>query len=698
MSQLENRMIVRCSRAALVAVCVSASCVSPIFAQEATPAPALQPLSAIPYTPSLDLNSMDRSADPCVDFYKYTCGGWMKNNPIPADQSAWDVYAKLDQENSQFLWGILEQDAKLKDRTPVQQKIGDYYASCMDTAAIDKLGLKPLQPELDRIAAIDNRKALAEFLREGADRRGLYFFGAGSQQDAKNSEAVIVGLFAGGLGLLDRDYYLKTDAKSEEIRKRYVAYLAQLLVMAGEPQTSADKQAASTMQIETALAKASLTRVERRDPYKTYHPMKLDEVEALAPALEIDAYLHGENLSPALLTSINVSQPKFFAALQAELANQPLDALKAYLRVHALNNAAPSLDSNFVNANFDFYRKYLRGVPQIKPRWQRCEEQVDDYLGEALGQEFVARTFGADTKAKVVLMTDQIETAMQQEIEHLDWMSDATKKQAILKLHAVRNKIGYPDKWRDYSSLTISPDDYFGNVVHAHVFEEKRDWAKVGKPVDRGEWGMTPPTVNAYYNGYMNDINFPAGVLQPPLYDPKEDDAPNYGNTGSTIGHELTHGFDDEGRKFDAQGNLKDWWTPQDAKGFEDRINCVRDQYAKYVIVDDIHINSKLTSGEDVADLGGTLLAYIAWKKQAEGQNLQPKDGLTPDQRYFIGMGQWACENERPENQRVNAITDPHSPGRARVNGPVSNMPEFASAFGCKAGQPMVNAPMCKVW
>jgi putative endopeptidase len=682
----------------LISACVSAGCVSPIFAQNSTQTPPLQPLSAIPYTPGLDLNSMDRSADPCVDFYKYTCGGWMKNNPIPPDQARWDVYGKLDQENSQFLWGILEEDAKLKDRTPTQQKIGDYYAACMNTAAIDKLGLKPLQPELDRIAAIGDRKQLAEFLRDGADSRGLYFFRAGSQQDSKNAEMVIVALGAGGLGLPDRDYYIKTDAKSEEIRKRYVAYLAQLLVMAGEPQARADEQAATTMKIETALAQASLTRVERRDPYKTYHPMKMDEVEALAPALEIGAFLHGENLSPALLTSINVSQPKFFAALQAELANQPLDALKAYLRVHALSNAAQNLDSNFETAHFDFYSKYLRGVPQIKPRWQRCEEQVDGYLGEALGQEFVARAFGAETKAKVVTMTNQIEAAMQQEIEQLDWMSDATKKQAVLKLHAVRNKIGYPDKWRDYSSLTISPDDYFGNVVRARVFEEKRGWSKVGKPVDRGEWGMTPPTVNAYYNDHMNDINFPAGVLQPPLYDPKEDDAPNYGNTGGTIGHELTHGFDDEGRQFDAQGNLKDWWTPQDAKGFEERINCQRDQYAKYIVVDDIHINSKLTSGEDVADLGGTLLAYIAWKTQTAGQNLQTKDGFTPDQRFFIGYAQWACENIRAEDLRLSAVTDPHSPGVYRVNGIVSNMPQFVTAFGCKAGQPMVNAQMCKVW
>jgi endothelin-converting enzyme/putative endopeptidase len=686
-------MIARCIGLALAGVCFTAG-----FAQEAPSSAPLKPLAAIPYTPSLDVKSLDRSADPCVDFYQYTCGGWMKNNPIPPDQSSWSVYGKLANENSQFLWGILEEDAKLKERTPTQQKIGDYYAACMDTAAIDKLGLKPLQPELDRIAAIQDRKALAEFLREGADRRGLYFFAAGPEQDAKNAESVIVGLRAGGLGLPDRDYYVKTDAKSEEIRKRYAAYLAQLLTLAGEPQAKAEADAAAAMRIETALAKASLTRVERRDPYKTYNPMELEQADALVPAVELKAYLAVEGVPQASLATINVSQPKFFAALQTALANEPLDDLKAYLRAHALNNAAAGLSSDFENAQFDFFSKYLRGVPQMQPRWKRCERQVDRNLGEALGQEFVARTFGAETKAKVVTMTEQIEAAMQEEIEHLDWMSEATKKQAILKLHAVRNKIGYPDKWRDYSSLTISPDDYFGNIVRAHVFNDKREWAKVGKPVDHGEWHMTPPTVNAYYNDQMNDINFPAGVLQPPLYDPKEDDAPNYGNTGGTIGHELTHGFDDQGRQFDAQGNLKDWWTAADAKGFEDRINCQRDQYAQYVIVDDIHINSKLTSGEDVADLGGTLLAYIAWKKQTAGMSLQPKDGFTPDQRFFIGYAQWACENNRPENQRVSAITDPHSPGSARVNGIVTNMPQFAAAFGCKAGQPMVKAPICKVW
>jgi len=679
----------------LVPLALAAASLHPCFAQTA---PADQPLTKIPYSPSLDVTSMDRTADPCTDFYQYVCGGWMKNNPIPADQAGWSVYAKLANENRQQLWGILDADMKADHRTPVQQKIGDYFAACMDTDAINALGLKPLQPELDKIAAIQSRGQIAEFLREGANERGLYFYGVRAEQDPKNAAMMIVGVGAGGLGLPDRDYYTKTDAKSQETRQKYVEYMGHLLVLAGEPQAQADADAAATMKIETTLAEASLTRVERRNPYNLYHPRKIADVDAMAPALQLSVYLRDEHVPDAVLGNINVSQPKFVAALQNELATEPLDSLKAYLRIHAISAAAPSLSTPFEEAQFDFYSNYLRGVPVMQARWKRCEGQVDRYLGEALGQEFVRLDFSPDTKQKVTVMTEQIEQAMQQEIEGLDWMSPATKQAAITKLHAVRNKIGYPDKWRDYSALTVERGDYYGNVLRAHVFAEKRDWAKVGKPVDRTEWGMTPPTVNAYYSPEMNDINFPAGVLQPPLYDPQEDDAPNYGNTGGTIGHELTHAFDDEGRQFDGQGNLKDWWTPEDAKNFEDRINCLRDQYAGYVVVDDIHINSKLTSGEDVADLGGTLLAWEAWKKQTAAMHLENKDGFTPDQRFFIGYAQWACENERPENERANAITDPHSPGRYRVNGIVSDMPQFATAFGCHAGQPMVNAKMCKVW
>jgi endothelin-converting enzyme/putative endopeptidase len=658
---------------------------------------APQPLSAIPYSPSLDLTSLDRTVDPCVDFYKFSCGGWQKNNPIPADQAGWSVYAKLGMENQQFLWGILQQDATAKNRTPVQQKVGDYFAACMNTDAIDAEGVKPLQPALERLDSITTREQVAGALALLHHRlAGSFFFAARVGQDAVDSSLEIVELGAGGLGLPDRDFYLKTDPKSVKLREQYVAYIVKLLGLAGEMPEQAKADADSILKIETALAKSSLTRVERRDPHKTYHIMTVAELSGLTPEIDWQRYFAVQG-APGV-AKLNVSQPEFMKAVQTELTTEPVDALKAYVKFHVLTSAATYLSAPFREANFDFYSKTLRGVPAMPPRWKTCTQAVDRSLGEALGQEFVARTFSPDMKAKTQLMTEQIEAAMAQEIQGLDWMSPETKVEALRKLHAIRNKIGYPDKWRDYSSLEVNPDDYLFDAEQAYLFEQKRNWDKLGKPVDLNEWGMTPPTVNAYFNPQMNDINFPAGVLQPPLYDPREDDAPNYGNTGATIGHELTHAFDDEGRQFDAKGNLRDWWTLADAKGFEDRINCVRDQYAGYVIVDDIHINSKLTSGEDVADLGGTLLAYIAWKKQTAGQDLKTVDGFTPDQRFFVGMAQWACENDRPENQRVQAATDPHSPGFARINGVVSNMPQFARAFGCKTGQPMVHVPACKVW
>jgi endothelin-converting enzyme/putative endopeptidase len=683
-------------KTAAVTTLMLAGCyVSPGFAQNAAPA---QPLPAIPYSPSLDVTSLDRSVDPCVDFYKFSCGGWQKLNPIPPDQASWSVYAKLAIENQQFLWGILKDDADAtRPRTPVQQKVGDYFAACMNTSAIDALGTKPVQPAIERIDALKSRTGIAiAIARLHHDLAGSYFFSAGVGQDAVDASTEIVQVGSGGLGLPDRDYYLKTDPKSVKIREQYTAFVQQILTLAGEPAGQSASDAQAILKIETALAKATLTRVERRDPHKTYHMMTVAELSQLAPAIDWTGYLATEG-APGV-TKLNVSQPEFIKAVQTELTGEPIDALKAYLRFHMLSAAAPYLSEPFRQANFDFFSKTLRGVPAMPPRWKTCTQGVDRSLGEALGQEFVRRTFSPEMKAKTQLMTEQIETAMAHEIEGLDWMSPETKQEALRKLHAIRNKIGYPDHWRDYTALTIKPDDFAGDVARAYRFDQERNWHKLGKPVDLNEWGMTPPTVNAYFSPQMNDINFPAGVLQPPLYDTREDDAPNYGNTGATIGHELTHAFDDEGRQFDAKGNLRDWWTKADARNFEDRINCIRDQYAGYVVVDDIHINSRLTSGEDVADLGGTLLAYIAWKKQTEGQKLTPIDGFTPEQRFFIGMGQWACENSRPENLRVTAATDPHSPGFARINGVVSNMPEFQKAFSCKAGQPMVHVPACKVW
>src|SRR6266545_4641130 len=577
----------------------------PILAQEPKPAPQKpqpapppkqtptepqkpkeHPLTALPYTPSLDVPSMDRTADPCVDFYQYTCGGWMKNNPIPPDQASWSVYGKLAEENGEFLWGILEEAAKPSpDRTPAQQKVGDYFEACMDEAHIEALGATPLKPVLDEIAGLKSKRDLAHLLADQhqKDYGSGWLFGFGSDQDFGDSKA------------------------------------------------QAEKDAKTVLRVETDLAKASLTRVERRNPYNLYHKMSPAELASLTPSFAWARYLADNGLTD--IKTLNVTEPKFFKALDKEIKSVPLSDWKAYLRWHAAHSRAPYLSKNFVVEDFDFYRKTLRGVNELPPRWKRCVRYVDRDLGEALGQEFVRRTFSADTKAKTVDMTRRVEAAMQSEIQSLDWMTDATKQRATEKLHAVANKIGYPDRWRNYAPLDVKRGDFFGNATRATVFESRRELAKIGRPVDRGEWGMTPPTVNAYYNPQMNDINFPAGVLQPPLYDPKLDDAPNYGNTGSTIGHELTHAFDDEGRQFNAEGNLKDWWTKDDAKGFEDRINCLRDQFATYVVVDDIHINSKLTSGEDVADLGGTLLAYLAWKKQTAGQDLKDAGGFTPDQR-----------------------------------------------------------------
>ncbi|HUE04912.1 MAG TPA: M13 family metallopeptidase [Bryobacteraceae bacterium] len=656
------------------------------------------PLQSLPYSPSLDLTDMDRSVNPCEDFYHYTCGGWLKKNPIPADQSSWSVYAKLTQDNERFLWGILEDTAKPNPaRSAVEREIGDFFAACMDEAGVEKAGASPLAPELSAIGALKSVADLPEFLaREHAAQDFGMLFSFSSSQDYADSSREIAFAGAGGLGLPDRDYYTKTDAKSEEIRQKYVAHVARMLALLGDSAAQSAQEAQSIMRIETALAKASLTRVEQRDPYNLFHKMDRAKLQALTPAFNWTPYLKVSGLGE--LNECNVSEPAFFKEVQTLLTATPMAEWKAYLRWHLVNSRAAYLSKPFADANFEFYGKYLRGTPEQRPRWKRCVQYVDSDLGEALGQVFVERTFSADMKARTLKMTKEIEKAMEDDIKQLPWMSEATKQQALAKLHGVTNKIGYPDKWRDYSSIRIERADFAGDVYRADVFEGRRQLAKIGKPVDRGEWGMTPPTVNAYYDPQMNDINFPAGVLQPPLFDPKMDDAPNYGDTGGTIGHELTHGFDDEGRQFDAHGNLHDWWTPADAKEFQKRADCVSDQYAQYTVVDDIKINSKLTLGEDVADLGGELLAYMAWKDATRDQQLNPIDGFTPDQRFFIGFAQWACGDERAESKRVHAITDPHSPSEFRVNGVVVNMPEFAAAFACKVGQPMVRKDPCRVW
>jgi putative endopeptidase len=662
--------------------------------------PTQAPEPVLPYSPSLDVGSMDKAIDPCVDFYQYSCGGWQKKNPIPPDQVAWGVYGKLYQDNLQFLRGILEQAAAGKgQRDAVTQEIGDFYSACIDEAAVEKAGLGPLKPELAQIAQLKSSRQLAPLVaRLQLDLGGTILFQSGSLQDPDNSEQQIAGLTQGGIGLPDRDYYTKDDAKSKEIRERYLQHVQKTFELLGDKPEIAKQNAETVMRIETALAGASMTRVERRDPYKRKNKIKLAELEQMAPSFDWPLYFRTLKTPPFEI--INVAPPSFFKELEARFKSEPLDGWKNYLRFHLANGYSPYLSSAFVQENFEFYTKYLRGAKELQPRWRRCVQFTDRDLGEALGQAYVRKVFSPELKASTVDMVRRIEDAMALRISQLDWMSQETKEQALTKLHGIRNKIGYPEKWRDYSSVKIARNDFLGNVQRATEFERHRNFNKVGRPVDHGEWGMSPPTVNAYYNGAMNDINFPAGVLQPPLYDAKMDDAPNYGNTGGTIGHELTHGFDDQGSKFDAKGNLRDWWTGEDKRKFEERTKCVADQYAQYVVVDDIHINSRLTLGEDVADLGGEILAYIAWKAATKDKDLQSVDGLTPEQRFFIGFAQWDCSNEREENLRVRALTDPHSPSRYRINGVVVNMPEFAHAFACKAGQPMVNPPekVCKVW
>ncbi|MGB8729825.1 MAG: M13 family metallopeptidase [Candidatus Sulfotelmatobacter sp.] len=671
-----------------IAALLSVSLLSLASAQQSTSA-------ASKHEPALDVTSMDRTVDPCADFFKYSCGGWIKNNPIPPDQSSWSTYSKMQDENRARLRGILE-TAAVPDarRDAAAQKIGDYYASCMDENAINAKGVEPLKPELERIAGITSKADLAAVVANMSRDNVLFVFD--STQDYRDASQVIAKVDQGGLGLPDRDYYLKEDAKSVDLRKAYVAHVQKMFELLGDPPDAAAAEAQTVMRIETALAKGSLTRVERRDPNNLDHKMTSGELGKIAPDFQWEVYFAKVGL-PAL-NSLNVTSPGFFKGMNEEITKESLADWKIYLRWHLVHSYAPFLSAAFLNENFAFYGKTLRGQQELQARWKRCTQNVDQDLGEALGKVYVEKYFTPDAKQQALKMVKEIDAAMAEDIDSLAWMSATTKQQALVKLHAMANKIGYPDKWRDYTKLEIIRDDEVGNVERARKFEMNRQLAKIGKPADRGEWDMTPPTVNAYYNPQMNDINFPAGVLQPPAFDPDSDAAPNYGDTGGTIGHELTHGFDDEGRQFDAQGNLRDWWTAEDGKEFVKRASCISDQYSTYTIIDDIKINGKLTLGEDVADLGGLILAYMAWKADTKGQNLQPIDGLTPDQRFFVGYGQSWCGETRDETLRLRATVDHHSPEKYRTNGVVSNMPEFQEAFHCKAGSPMVNETRCRVW
>ncbi len=650
--------------------------------------------------PGLDTRLIDTTADPCVDFFQYACGNFSKLYPIPPDRSGYGSGAMIFDYTEAILHAMLEKAASGgSSRTPNEQKIGDYYASCMDTDAIEKKGLKPLQPDLDRIAALKSKSELPALLAHLQLINVNAFLGFGEQQDFKDARKQIAVVDQGGLGLPERDYYFRTGEVAEKTRDQYVEHITNMLKLMGEPETEAG-EAQKIMQLETALAKVSMDVTSRRDPNSIYHMMPVSELTALAPAISWDSFLAATGMPP--VTELNVGNPDFFKGLNSLIASTDLETIKMYLRWQLINSTPGTvLPKAFDDEIFDFYRHKLAGQPVQRARWKRCVQSTDGALGEALGQVYVAQEFPPSSKQATLQMVHDIEEAMDQDLNTLDWMSPETKVRAREKLHAVANKIGYPDHWRDYSRLTIVRGDAFGNNQRATEFENHRQLDKIGKPVDRGEWGMTPPTVDAYYSPSMNDINFPAGILQPPLYDSKATDAENYGHIGAVVGHELTHGFDDQGRKFDGNGNLEDWWTPEDGKRFKEKVDREVQEYNNFVVVDDVKINGKLTLGENTADNGGLRLSYIAFLADAKRKSLdlnRKQEGYTAAQQLFLGYGQNWCGETRPEAERLQVQTNPHSPRKFRVNGVVQNIPEFGQAFGCKPGQPMMPVNACRVW
>jgi putative endopeptidase len=650
--------------------------------------------------PSFDVTAMDKTVDACVNFYQYACGTWMKNNPIPPDKSRWGRFNELAEYNQYVLRDILDQVETPGQHTAVQKKVGDYYAACMDEATIEKKGTAPLTPTMNAIAAVKTKPELIQEVGVLQENGVTALFSFGQMPDMHDSRQTIANLDQGGLTLPDRDYYIKDDPKSVETRQKYLEHIQKMFELAGDKPEVAAAEAKTVLAVETGLAKAYMDRTARRDPKTRDHMMQVTEVETLAPNFDLTEYF-ADSKAPKF-SSLNVGNPDFFKAVNEQLNTVALDDWKTYLRWRALDEYAPTLTKAFVDEDFEFNDAYMSGQKEIEPRWKRCVQSTDQNLGMALGELYVDKTFGPQGKERTLKMVKAIEQAMHQDIGELTWMSDTTKQKAYEKLSTIVNNIGYPDKWRDYSTVIVERDDYAGNVMRASAFEVQRQRNKISKPTDRKDWGMTPPTVNAYYRPNMNDINFPAGILQPPFYSQNMDDAVNYGAIGVVIGHELTHGFDDQGRKFDADGNLKDWWTSDDGKAFEERATCTADEYSSFVSVKDdkgdVKLNGRLTLGENTADNGGVKLAYMALTNIIGSTPLKPIDGYTPQQRFFISYGQIWCQNVTDQQARKLAIIDPHSPGRWRVNGVVQNSAAFQEAFGCKAGQPMVSENACRVW
>ncbi len=659
--------------------------------------PAERPAPIEQNPPPLDAKNMDTSVKPQDDFYLYANGGWLKGNPVPPEYSRWGSFDELTEKNNDALHKIADKAANTHvdaKTAPEVQKVGDYYASGMDEKTIGAERIRPLEEELKRIDAIKNRadvlKAVAHLHTTGVGA----FFEFGSGQDEKDSTREIAQAAQGGLGLPDRDYYTKTDEDSKKKRAAYVEHVTKMLTLLGEPASKATGDAKKIMAFETSLAKASRTRVELRDPQKNYNKMSQADLQKLTPNWNWADYFVAINLAEP--GDINVGQPEFFKAANAAFTSTSIEDWKTYLRWHLINAAAEDLSDDFVNEDFTFKEGVLRGTKQIKPRWKRVVASTDEGLGDALGKLYVADYFPPEAKARALEMINNLKAALADRIKTLDWMDEPTKQEALKKLAAMNVKIGYPDKWRDYSLLKIDRGPYVLNTMRAANFEVNRELKKIGKPVDRTEWGMTPPTVNAYYNANMNEIVFPAGILQPPFFEPKADDAVNYGGMGAVIGHEMTHGFDDQGRQFDASGNLRDWWSPESAAKFKDRSQAVVQQYSEYEPIPGVHINGEMTQGENIADIGGVKLAYAALQKALE-KNPQAReqkiDGLTPEQRFFLGWAQVWRANQREQDLRLRLNTDPHSPTRYRCNGPISNMPEFAKAFNLPEDCPMVRPP-----
>ena len=650
-------------------------------------------------TVPLDPANLDRSANACVDFYQFANGGWLKRNPLPAAYSRWGSFEELGEKNNATLTKILEKAAAAPANAPANiGMLGTYYSNCMDSAAADRLGAKPLEDDLKAIADIDDRKDIVERVAELQSKGVPVLFGFGSTQDAKKSTSVIGGAFQGGLGLPDRDYYFKADPPSQEIRKNYVAHIQRMLELSGTPAAQAASDAQRVMAFETALAGSARTRVELRNPELNYNFRTKAQLDSMTPNWDWDEYF--EELGNKNISSVDIQNPKFFATVDSLVANAPLSDWKAYLRWKTAKDAAPVLSSAFVNEDFNF-QKTLTGAKELLPRYKRCTRAADFGLRDALGQAYVEQNFTPTAKARAMEMIRNMETVLRERIGALPWMSDATKKAATAKLAAFTKKIGYPDNWRDYSTLEIKKGSFLQNVYAVNEYENKRDLAFIGKPVDRTQWGMTPATVNAYYNPSMNEIVFPAGILQPPFFSATADDAVNYGGMGSVIGHEMSHGFDDQGAQFDAEGNLKNWWTEADLAAFRQRTGLVTSQYDAYTVLDSVHVQGKFTLGENIGDLGGLNIAFAALKKSMEGKPRPALiDGFTQEQRFFLAWAQIWRQNITPQNQRQRILTDPHAPGRWRTNGPISNMPEFAAAFGCKPGDPMVrnDAVRATIW